>query len=361
MFDQNRSLFPRLLMSTAALSFGLVACSGDDDDLGIDRPMVTPNPGGPKDPTVPTTGDNDDTSDDDESTGGGGEGGGGGDELGGPGDPLCGNGMLDPGEECDLGVGNNRNDGACTLMCKQAICGDGLVWAGYEVCDLGMGNNDQIYGGCTTQCKEGPYCGDGIVQDYAGEECDLGSKNGTGQGEQDSVPCDDGCRFEAKLVFLSSETFTGEHLGDFRCGHLAKDAGLDNHTNFKAWLSTATSNPATSFTPHNLPLVQVNGIRVAHNLAQLFSDGPNPGIMVTEKGETLPLARVWTGTGSNGTLYEPGTDCNGWLSKLPTDKGRVGISGVSEADHAQWYANKHWTSFLSLDCELALRIYCIEQ
>ena len=56
------------------------------------------------------------------------------------------------------------------------ICGNGKV-KGAEECDLGAENSDTLYGGCTTQCKFGPFCGDGTV-DAPQEQCDLGPKNG---------------------------------------------------------------------------------------------------------------------------------------------------------------------------------------
>ena len=75
-------------------------------------------------------------------------------------------------------------------------CGDGVAVADEE-CDCGDGkvatpagcpgpNNDTSYGGCTSQCKWGPFCGDATVQGPPGgpEECDLGTKNGdTSVGE----------------------------------------------------------------------------------------------------------------------------------------------------------------------------------
>ncbi len=66
---------------------------------------------------------------------------------------------------------------------KISICGNGIVDQG-EVCDAGVGNNTGGYGSttaekkCTPDCQAaGPYCGDGILQVRFGEECDEGAAN----------------------------------------------------------------------------------------------------------------------------------------------------------------------------------------
>ncbi len=84
----------------------------------------------------------------------------------------CGNGITEPGEECDNG--SNNSDGAeCTSQCKLNICGDGLIFDGTETCDDG-GNNGQ-YGFCNSTCDGlGPACGDGMLQMEHGEQCDQG-------------------------------------------------------------------------------------------------------------------------------------------------------------------------------------------
>jgi fibro-slime domain-containing protein len=51
------------------------------------------------------------------------------------------------------------------------LCGDGLVSLGEECDD---GTNDGGYGECESGCKLGPRCGDGVRQD--GEDCDDGNR-----------------------------------------------------------------------------------------------------------------------------------------------------------------------------------------
>ncbi len=84
-------------------------------------------------------------------------------------------------ERCDSGstyhltLSGFLNTGKATC---QLACGDGKK-AETEECDNGSANKDDLYDGCTTQCKRGPHCGDGIVN--GPEECDEGSANGSGK------------------------------------------------------------------------------------------------------------------------------------------------------------------------------------
>src|SRR5690606_8815928 len=53
----------------------------------------------------------------------------------GDGEPQnCGNGMVEPGEQCDLGPQNSAT-GQCTPDCQIAMCGDGYTYEGFEECD----------------------------------------------------------------------------------------------------------------------------------------------------------------------------------------------------------------------------------
>ncbi len=112
--------------------------------------------------------------------------------------PFCGDGVVDPLEECDLGM-MNADDGACTLGCKSAACGDGLVQTGTEACD--DGNQDDT-DNCLSTCElaacgdgklgPGESCDDGnqIDNDACGNDCALASC-GDGKPQPGEV-CDDG-------------------------------------------------------------------------------------------------------------------------------------------------------------------------
>lgn len=91
------------------------------------------------------------------------------------GDPTpepCGNGKIDPPEQCDKGEANS-DEGECTLACRWNVCGDGRTEVGEEVCDDGPDNGE--YGRCNIDC-DGPAerCGDFKVQEEEGELCDDG-------------------------------------------------------------------------------------------------------------------------------------------------------------------------------------------
>ena len=98
------------------------------------------------------------------------------------GDPVCGDGVLDPGEQCDNGSENSdTNPDACRTSCRDPYCGDGVVDTG-EQCDgsalagetcasLGLGNHGTLTcADCTFSDASCYTCGDGLLD--PGEACD---------------------------------------------------------------------------------------------------------------------------------------------------------------------------------------------
>jgi cysteine-rich repeat protein len=91
---------------------------------------------------------------------------------------LCGNGTLDPGEQCD--DGNDDPSDGCTNHCT--VCGDGIVEAPEQCDDHNLVNGD----GCDANCTR-TGCGNGIVT--AGEACDDGNR-------LDGDCCSSTCQFD---------------------------------------------------------------------------------------------------------------------------------------------------------------------
>lgn len=94
--------------------------------------------------------------------------------------PVCGNGIVEPTEQCD--DANEDNDDGCNVICLFPICGNGVLEL-YEECD---DNDNDDSDGCTKDCL---YERCGNKKKDTNEECDDGNKdNGDG--------CSACCKYE---------------------------------------------------------------------------------------------------------------------------------------------------------------------
>lgn len=280
--------------------------------------------------------------------------------------PFCGDGELNIGEECDLGV-DNADDGSCTLACKTATCGDGLVWTGMEACDLGQWNSPN-YGGCAPDCQLAARCGDGVL-DPEHEQCDDGAMNGTGVGDGTAAPCTKACRWFGRIVFITSETYDGAFSGlpwaDARCYELAWWVGLNNPKGYRAWLSDGVYSPASRFEHKDdgIPYILLNGQIFAGDYKELTLKGPRRGLSVTENGEFLVGARAWTNTTAFATNLSDTKHCAGWTTADPDFVARTGLNALMVEEGPAWEEwNKwgQWTSYKDQNCQESAHLYCFD-
>jgi hypothetical protein len=283
--------------------------------------------------------------------------------------PVCGDGVLDPdSEECDIGD-DNSNVGPCTLQCSVAVCGDGLIWAGAEQCDNGEANSFD-YGGCRPDdCTWAPRCGDGTV-DVGIEQCDLAELNGTGEAPEGLAACNSGCRWVARLAFLSSKTYPGALGGvsgaDLRCQGLASTAGFANASKYRAWISDGVQSPTSRFDQVALsgaPYVLPDGRILASGFPELVEMGPRVGISLTETGEVVFEALVRTNTSAAGEPFSVVNHCNEWTASDVAGSARAGYNAVpveEGPDWDAWRSERLWTSYLGLTCNELAHLYCFE-
>lgn len=127
--------------------------------------------------------------------------------------PVCGDGDLNPGEQCD--DGNPRDGDGCSAVCRSeegwncsvpgvactTICGDGIRVGG-EACDDGNALDGD---GCSATCRIEPKCGNGTIEE--GETCDDGNEVG-GDG------CSAICTIEVENLCGNGTLDDGEQCDD---------------------------------------------------------------------------------------------------------------------------------------------------
>ena len=158
--------------------------------------------------------------------------------------PVCGDGIINPGEQCDNGASNSDiAPDACRSDCRRAHCGDG-VKDSREQCDEASDNNIENH--CRINCTL-PVCGDGIVDDQFNEQCDDANKNET-----------DGCRSDCK-----------------RCLKANTNHNIESDT-----LLCRNSYSAADIGDEGVLIVKYPNVILDCNGATLRGDGRGTGIMV---------------------------------------------------------------------------------
>ena len=122
---------------------------------------------------------------------------------------------------------------------------------------------------------------------------------------------------------------------------------------WKAWLSTDTGSPSTTFVQATVPhrLADVSTI-VADNWTELTDGILAAPINKDANGMTITVGTtVWTGTNQDDT--SEGNNCTGWVTDSASQSGRAGLA---------MQVSLNWTSATDIQCDLSpLRLYCVQQ
>lgn len=230
---------------------------------------------------------------------------------------VCGDGHVRDGEEeCD--DANEVDNDSCTNSCAHARCGDGIVQQGVEQCDE-AGETAT----CDSDCTE-PACGDGHTNKLAGEECDDGN-------DSPADNCYPSCTAPSMLIFVSSKIYDGNLGGvegaDSKCQTLAKQAGLGG--TYKAWLWTSKTGPEETFYQSPGRYIRPDLVEIAGNFDQLLHGPLSTLLNVTEKKEMIgPDDGFWTGVYPFGQwpgpkYWSPAHTCLDWTSNVPSFYGNA--------------------------------------
>lgn len=132
---------------------------------------------------------------------------------------ACGDGHLDPGEQCD---GDAMGKASCASL-DQGFAGGTLGCTAKCSFD-------------TSKCTVGHKCGDGVLDEALGEACDgadLGGKDCAAVGfTAGTLACDKACALDTSLcttcgdgVVQGAEACDGQNLGKATCESLGHDGG----------------------------------------------------------------------------------------------------------------------------------------
>lgn len=257
---------------------------------------------------------------------------------------VCGDQVVDEGEECD--DGNTNDSDKCVEGCKNAKCGDGFVLTETEACDDAANNGS--YDSCSVDCKaQGPHCGNGTID--GPEECDE-------QSDTDCLNC-----WLRRMVFVTKTPTTGGLGGlegaDAICNAEWNDEANDNDKKFMAWLSSGEMAARTRLNSESFSgrYVLKNGSLVAKGWEGLTTTNLMTPINMHANGDILPKESnkpwVWTNT-RDGEIFSPTATCVNWTA-TPTGSGSA---KVGSAHDTSW----GWSD-LALDlCSKMNHLYCVE-
>lgn len=237
---------------------------------------------------------------------------------------ICGNGMVDPGQDCDVpgqtGEYSTTIDGRqCDVDCTWGpYCGDGVLQTQYgEECDDGTNTED---GFCTADCQiilagaGGGGSSGGGSSSSGGGETELGDTQVriTGQGYPNTTI----------NILLDGENVgtvrtSGDGTFEFLTGTAPGTASLgvwaDDNENVRS------ITYSTTFDVTQAAITTVDNVMLPPTIT-LSTQNIDPGDTVIAEGQAIPNETVELHVGSDGPVFETEAGANGrWEIEVETD------------------------------------------
>lgn len=228
----------------------------------------------------------------------------------------CGNGMSDPGEQCDDGADNGPGK-ACTALCKLNVCGDGDRGP-REACDSGT-NTGANLGDCAPDCSK--------VVDAKRIVVSMTTTTGN-LGATPVATADSLCPAMYRALFATGTTRRATTMPNASVG--AVDWVV------RPWTQYRNASDQVIWQTGEVPLLGVQG--------GAFTALMNP-ISASSGGAFTGLAQNWT------TLEQ--NNCSGWTIASSFVSKNIGIVTSTTVG----FINNGGLQ----SCDFANHFYCVEQ
>jgi cysteine-rich repeat protein len=278
---------------------------------------------------------------------------------------VCGNGTITPPERCD--DGNRVNGDGCDSNCTMTACGNG-VRGGFEQCDDGNTNSCD---GCSPTCRNEPAgyrCGDGVVVSACAEECDDGNRinedacrsdcrrNVCGDGFRNPATeqCDDGNTTPEDGCSASCRTeFCGDGARQEGLGEECDDGNTNNgdacrNDCFSTSVATASAIPPANSARTGTQMLATAAHRAARTnrataAATAWSARRAARSARTEMRATTTLVATTAGSTCAGTAFAippPSSATTGTRTPVMAARRRAKRSPLAPAAGTAWSARR---------------------